>query len=208
MSDTKTPGDKTLHVSSSKTLTLKRPVEQGVVRQSFSHGRSKAAVVEKVKRRVVGPGEAKEAPAPAAKAAPAAKTAAAPQAAPDPAARSAQSQAPAARPSGMVLRTLSDQERDARASALAEARVREEEDRRRAEEEAKRRAEREARRRLGEEAVPQRGVTSARPGPGEARRPRSLDHMGRPDPAPAPDAATTARPSGAPVARAPGRPVQ
>ncbi len=48
MSDTKTPGDKTLHVSSSKTLTLKRPVEQGMVRQSFSHGRSKAVVVEKV----------------------------------------------------------------------------------------------------------------------------------------------------------------
>ena len=76
MSDTKTPGDKTLHVSSSKTLTLKRPVEQGMVRQSFSHGRSKAVVVEKVKRRVVGPGEAKDAPAPAAKAAPAAPAAA------------------------------------------------------------------------------------------------------------------------------------
>src|SRR5918997_2529138 len=81
MSDTKTPGDKTLHVSSSKTLTLKRPVEQGMVRQSFSHGRSKAVVVEKVKRRVVGPGEAKEAPAPAPKAAPAAAKAA-PAAAP------------------------------------------------------------------------------------------------------------------------------
>src|SRR5687767_11107759 len=57
MSDTKTPGDKTLHVSPSKTLTLKRPVEQGTVRQSFSHGRSKAVVVEKVKRRAVGSGE-------------------------------------------------------------------------------------------------------------------------------------------------------
>jgi translation initiation factor IF-2 len=39
------------------TLHLKRPVEQGTVRQSFSHGRSKAVVVEKVKRRVSGPGE-------------------------------------------------------------------------------------------------------------------------------------------------------
>src|SRR5687767_8986702 len=151
MSDTKTPGDKTLHVSSSKTLTLKRPVEQGMVRQSFSHGRSKAVVVEKVKRRVVGPGEAKEAPAPtamaapAAKAPPAAKAAPGAQAAPAATARSAQPQAPSARPTGMVLRTLSDQERDARASALADAKVREEEDRRRAEEDAKRRAEREAR---------------------------------------------------------------
>src|SRR5512139_3293982 len=54
MSDTKNTGDKTLHVQPTKTLTLKRPVEQGVVRQSFSHGRSKAVVVEKVKRRVIG----------------------------------------------------------------------------------------------------------------------------------------------------------
>ena len=144
MSDTKTPGDKTLHVSSSKTLTLKRPVEQGMVRQSFSHGRSKAVVVEKVKRRVVGPGEAKDAPAPAAKAAPAAPAAAKAAAAPAPAGRRPP-QAAAARPTGMVLRTLSDQERDARTNALADARVREEEDRRRAEEETKRRAEREAR---------------------------------------------------------------
>src|ERR1700690_3739307 len=44
------------------TLHLKRPIEQGTVRQSFSHGRSKAVVVEKVKRRVLPPGK----PAPAA----------------------------------------------------------------------------------------------------------------------------------------------
>jgi translation initiation factor IF-2 len=48
MTDTKTPGEKTLSVAPSKTLTLKRPVEQGMVRQSFSHGRSKAVVVEMV----------------------------------------------------------------------------------------------------------------------------------------------------------------
>ena len=59
---TKNTGDK-LSVSSTKTLTLKRGgVEQGVVRQSFSHGRSKAVVVEKVKRRIGGPGEAKAEP--------------------------------------------------------------------------------------------------------------------------------------------------
>ena len=40
-------GDKTLTVPPTKTLSLKRPVEQGVVRQSFSHGRTKAVVVEK-----------------------------------------------------------------------------------------------------------------------------------------------------------------
>ncbi|MEY3552794.1 MAG: translation initiation factor, partial [Pseudomonadota bacterium] len=64
MSDTKNTGDKTLTVG--KTLSLKRPVEQGVVRQSFSHGRTKAVVVETVKRRVVGPGAAPAAPAKAA----------------------------------------------------------------------------------------------------------------------------------------------
>src|SRR5271169_1079563 len=47
------------------TLHLKRPLEQGTVRQSFSHGRSKAVVVEKVKRRVLGPGEAAPVTAPA-----------------------------------------------------------------------------------------------------------------------------------------------
>src|ERR1700720_1732950 len=53
---TKNPGEKTLSVAPTKTLTLKpRGVEQGVVRQSFSHGRTKAVVVEKVKRRVGGP---------------------------------------------------------------------------------------------------------------------------------------------------------
>jgi len=51
MNDSNNSGDKTLSVQPSKTLSLKRPVEQGVVRQSFSHGRSKAVVVEKVKRR-------------------------------------------------------------------------------------------------------------------------------------------------------------
>jgi translation initiation factor IF-2 len=54
---TKNTGEK-LSVTSTKTLTLKRGgVEQGVVRQSFSHGRSKAVVVEKVKRRIASPGE-------------------------------------------------------------------------------------------------------------------------------------------------------
>src|SRR6185437_10010033 len=47
MVDTKNPGDKTLSVSPSKTLTLKPRVEQGTVRQSFSHGRTKQVVVEK-----------------------------------------------------------------------------------------------------------------------------------------------------------------
>ncbi|MCK0198797.1 translation initiation factor IF-2 associated domain-containing protein, partial [Ancylobacter sp. 6x-1] len=99
MTDTKNPGEKTMGVGQGKTLTLKRPVEQGVVRQSFSHGRSKAVVVEKVKRRVIGPGDSKpEAPAPVQSPAPAAAAPrpAAPPQAPRPAA-SAPS-APAATP--------------------------------------------------------------------------------------------------------------
>src|ERR1700722_1094489 len=61
MTEIKTPAEKTLTVTPTKTLTLKRGVEQGVVRQSFSHGRTKAVVVEKLKRRVLGPGDGKSA---------------------------------------------------------------------------------------------------------------------------------------------------
>jgi uncharacterized caspase-like protein/Tol biopolymer transport system component len=40
------------------SVTLKRPVEAGIVRRSFSYGRSKAVVVEKIKRRAIASGEA------------------------------------------------------------------------------------------------------------------------------------------------------
>src|SRR5258708_24333938 len=59
MTETKNPGEKTLTVTPTKTLRLKRSVEQGAVRQSFSHGRTKQVVVEKVKRRTMGPGDGK-----------------------------------------------------------------------------------------------------------------------------------------------------
>ena len=138
MVDTKTPGDKTLSMPS-KTLTLKPRVETGTVRQSFSHGRSKQVVVEKRgKRRMPGeasgPAEAPAAPEPAAKPAPTAR--------PVSGGRPAAPSAPRGG-SGVVLRTLTEDERSARASALADAKVREEEERRLAEEEAKRRASRE-----------------------------------------------------------------
>src|SRR6478672_7030927 len=53
-------------------LGLKRTVETGKVKQSFSHGRSNTVVVEVKKRRILGkPGEAApEAPKPAAAPAP------------------------------------------------------------------------------------------------------------------------------------------
>jgi translation initiation factor IF-2 len=140
---TKNSGEK-LSVTPTRTLTLKRTgVEQGVVRQSFSHGRSKSVVVEKVKRRI-GPGEAKAEPAVAPErsatpkhptAAPAARAPAGTPAIP--------SAASAPKASGVVLRTLTDDERNARAHALADARVREHEERERAEEDARARRGRE-----------------------------------------------------------------
>src|SRR5581483_1368364 len=144
MADTTNPGDKKLGVTG-KTLSLKPRVETGTVRQSFPHGRTKQVVVEKRgKRRIGGDGPATEtarAPEPAAaKAAPAAPAKAPlgrPAASPQPAA------APARGGSGVVLRTLTEDEHAARVSALADARAREIEERRIAEEEAKRRASRE-----------------------------------------------------------------
>ncbi len=138
---TKNSSDK-LSVAPAKTLTLKRAgVEQGVVRQSFSHGRSKAVVVEKVKRRVSGPGEARPEPvaAPDRSATPVKRAAAPAPAAKAPASPAAAPGAAAAAPkaSGVVLRTLTDDERNARAHALADARLRETEERGRAEEEAR-----------------------------------------------------------------------
>src|SRR6185369_15830329 len=94
MAETKTPDGKTLSVGKS-TLSLKPRTETGVVRQSFSHGRSKQVVVEVKKRRTLGADGKPEAaaPAPAAPAAPVAKRAAA-----APAARTAAPAAPAAAP--------------------------------------------------------------------------------------------------------------
>ncbi|MBI2714051.1 MAG: translation initiation factor IF-2 [Rhizobiales bacterium] len=130
MSESKNPGEKKLSVGK---LTLKPRTETGVVRQSFSHGRSKQVVVEKVKRRSIG-GAPETKPEPAPVEAPKAKVAA-PRAAP----------APHVEPksSGVVLRTLTEEERVARAHALADSRVREAEERKIAEEEARRRASRE-----------------------------------------------------------------
>jgi translation initiation factor IF-2 len=137
MVDTKTPGDKKLSVPS-KTLTLKPRVETGTVRQSFSHGRSKQVVVEKRgKRRIGDTGPEPQAPE-VAKPAPAAARPAAP---------------PRNANSGVVLRTLTEDERSARASALADAKLREVEERRLAEEEAQRRTVRESAERAEREAA-------------------------------------------------------
>src|SRR6478609_5144439 len=200
MVDTKTPGDKTLSVPS-KTLTLKPRVETGTVRQSFSHGRTKQVVVEKRgKRRLAGDAPAAEAsatPEPTVAKAPPART---------PLTRPAAAPVAPRNNSGVVLRTLTEDERSARASALADAKARDDEERRLAEEEAKRRnskegieqAEREAaeaRRKAEEERHRQDE---------EAKRKAELEAKKRFGEAEARAAAATARAASAPPARAPG----
>src|SRR5690349_6541300 len=125
MTDT---NDTTKKPSGAKTLTLKK-TETSTVKQSFSHGRTKAVVVEK--KRTLGPVAAKPSDKPQATPA-SAKTAAAatPAAAPRDAAPRA----------GVVLRQLTEEEKARRGAALADARVYEVEARKRAEEEAQARA--------------------------------------------------------------------
>ena len=185
-------------------LGLKRTVETGKVKQSFSHGRSNTVVVEVKKRRILGrPGEAEAPkPEPVQEPAPVAK-------APQPAAPAPK---PAPRPSDDPTARRELQERllreaeEARLAALEEARRREDkqakaatedekrraEDNRRAEEEAKQKAEEEARQKAEEEARPApTQAQPAAPAPAadedEDRRPGHArpKHPGakRPDPA-------------------------
>ncbi|HWC63504.1 MAG TPA: translation initiation factor IF-2, partial [Rhizomicrobium sp.] len=111
-----------------KTLSLKK-TETSTVKQSFSHGRTKAVVVEK--KRTLG------APAPA-------KTAAKEKPTDKPGVAEAKPAAvapPKAPPrGGVVLRQLSEEEKARRAAALADAKLSDSEARRHAEEEARRRA--------------------------------------------------------------------
>ncbi|WP_192249973.1 translation initiation factor IF-2 [Mesorhizobium caraganae] len=177
MSDTKSGDDKTLSVTPKKTLTLKRPgTEQSVVRQNFSHGRTKQVQVEIKKRKFSMPGDKPEpvaapvlTPKPAGAAAPVVQEA--PKAPPPP---------PPVERSGMVLNELSRGEMEARRRALEGSKVREVEDRQRAAEDAKRRAEDEerrkrereesARRQAEEEARLQTEAESRRRAEEEARR--------------------------------------
>jgi translation initiation factor IF-2 len=120
-----------------KTLSLKK-TETSTVKQSFSHGRTKAVVVEK-KRARVAPG----ATAPAAPAATTTKVSAPsekPRAEPAP----AQNTQGGRDRSGVVLRQLTDEEKESRSRALAGARVQEAEARKRADADAKTRAVEEA----------------------------------------------------------------
>ncbi|WPP03424.1 translation initiation factor IF-2 [Methylocella tundrae] len=218
MSETKNPGDHTLSVSPTKTLSLKRPVEAGIVRQSFSHGRSKAVVVEKVKRRALGsePHPLRESAAPEP-----AQPAVAPQ--PPRPQQQQKPQRPQGGPprssSGVILRSLTEEEREARSRALSGAHEREIEERKRAEIEAKAREEREARereeraaaeaRKREEEARRVLEAESKRRSEQEAKRrlaggePAPAPTGGAPRKAPAPvSAPASTTPAGAPAAQA------
>jgi translation initiation factor IF-2 len=120
-------------------LSLKK-TETSTVKQSFSHGRTKAVVVEKKRARVAPPSKGPD-------------TAERHQqiASPEPAPSSPATQAtvrfrePSPPRAGVVLRQLTDEEKEARSRALADARVVEAEARKRADEDARHRATEEAR---------------------------------------------------------------
>ncbi len=151
MSDTKETESGNKRASrKTMTLNLGKSVEQGRVRQSFSHGRSKQVLVEKKRKRSTSP------PAQQAESAkPAAPVQQKPAEAKAPGGAQPRAEAkPEAKPSEKserVLRQLSEEERDARIRALTEARKREEVERKERERRAAEEAERE-RQRAAEEA--------------------------------------------------------
>ncbi len=155
MSDTKNPGDKTISVERGKTLGLKSGGgDSGTVRQSFSHGRSKAVVVEKKRKRVVLPGQEPKPEAPAPVTQRLDTPSEVPPRKPDaPAARQGRKPGGGQRQkgNGNVLRTLTPEEAKARQAALLMAKEREVEEAKLREEEAKRRAAAEAQRKQEEE---------------------------------------------------------
>jgi translation initiation factor IF-2 len=191
-------------------LGLKRTVETGKVKQSFSHGRSNTVVVEVKKRRILGrPGEALPPPA---ETPPPAPVAEAPKPAPKPAAP-----APAARrPSAtdeittrmeMQTRLLREAE-EARMNALEDARRREEKAKSSANEEERRRAEENRRAeeaaaeetaRIAQEqalaATAEPAESEPTPAPSQQREEAEERSFRRPGHAPAPKRPEPGRPS-------------
>jgi len=119
MSETKDTTDKTILERVRKPLSLQRTVESGHVRQNFSHGRSKSVVVEKRRtRKLAAPGAALEAE-------PALKEAKPAASAPKKKPVKAETATPELAREAPGIRALSEEERDARARALAAAKVQE-----------------------------------------------------------------------------------
>jgi translation initiation factor IF-2 len=153
-------------------LGVKRTVETGKVKQSFSHGRSNTVVVEVKRRRVLGPqGAVEQAPEPT--------PAPAPVAAPQPAAPAPRPAASNETPQERQARLLREAE-EQRMHALEETRRRQEAERQQAAEAERARAEEKRRAEAEAQAAP--------PAPAPA-----------PTPAPEPQAAPTPAPEAAPA---------
>ncbi|MEC8534688.1 MAG: translation initiation factor IF-2 [Pseudomonadota bacterium] len=127
----KEENEKTDEQKTGKTLSLKRTVGSGQVRQNFSHGRTKSVQVERKRKRVVTPGNV-----------------AAPSSATPSATEPVETKAPEVKEqtSENNLGGLSRQEQAARQAAVAEAKVRAAEEAIREKEEAEKRALEEAER--------------------------------------------------------------
>jgi translation initiation factor IF-2 len=154
-------------------LGLKRTVETGKVKQSFSHGRSNTVVVEVKRRRVLGP---QGTPAPEEAAPPPAAPVAAPPPPPAPAPRPA---APAGETAQERQARLLREADEQRMQALEEARRREERERAEAAEAEQRRAAEKAR---AEAEAAQAPKEQAKPAP----EPVAEAPTAAPAPAPAP----------------------
>ncbi len=140
MSNTETPKEKkSLSISASRRAELKKTIGSGQVRQSFSHGRSKTVQVEVKKKRTISDSPPQPVKPPPLKAA-------VKKDPPPPEPTSIDTSASETEPAKVrvMLRTLTDQEKDARAKALEGAI--------KADEEARQRAEAETTRRVQEEA--------------------------------------------------------
>ena len=171
-------------------LGLKRTVETGKVKQSFSHGRSNTVVVEVKRRRVIGPGGAPE----ATPAAPLPPEPPVQQQAPE-APRPAPPRAPAGEtPQERQARMLREAE-DQRMHSLEDQRRREESERQRAAEEEARRAEE---KRAAEAKAAEAPAPAPTPEPAPAPQAAA-----EPEPAPAPAPAPEVKAEPAPVAAAP-----
>ncbi|WP_430386452.1 translation initiation factor IF-2 [Blastomonas fulva] len=182
-----------------KPLGLKRSVEAGEVKQTFSHGRTNKVVVEVKRRKLVGkPGEASVA-APVAAPAPAPAPTPAPVAAPPPPPRPTQSSMLSRRE---IQEKLLREAEEARLASLEEARRRETEEKQRAAEEARRRTE-EAKKAESEPAAPAPTPAEAAPAPAptsEAPQAAPVEAKAEPAAAAAP-ATEDAKPAAAPPPR-------
>ena len=224
MSDETEAGDqgrrKPLSLKRPGRLELKKTVDAGQVRQSFSHGRSRAVAVEVRKKRTL-----KRSPAADGAVAPKPKAPPKPpppepvaEAAPPPPQEEVQQTSTAPR-SRVVLRTLTSDEKAARARAVEDAIRAERQERERAEEEARRRAEDEERLAAERaEAERRKSEEDARRKAEEDARKRAEEDAARRLPAPeepkpeeaaapeAPAAAKPARPGETPAEEERGRP--